>query len=279
MKQLAFITAFIFCMTAGIATAKDSPWETRLPFKKGTILYKITGSQNGTETLYIKDYGRTTARHQTVSMNLFGMKQTTEEIEITTPEWIYNVDLADQTCEKSANPTKYMVAEFNKLSKKDKKKILRNTEEQGSQMIEGMNGSIQIKGAKVLGYTCDVVSVMGAKTYCFTGTSVVLKSEADIMGMKITSTATDIQKGQPAATHFQVPPGIQVHHNTQADAMAKEMAQATIQHLLGNTTASPRADQQQRNKAIQEDMENNPGENMPDMQQMMDMMKQFGKEN
>lgn len=279
MKQLAFITAFIFCMTAGLATAKNNPWETRLPFKKGTIQYKITGSQNGTETLYIKDYGRTTARHQTVSMNLFGMKQTTEEIEITTPEWIYNVDLTDRTCEKSANPTKYMIDEFNKLSKKDKKKILKKTEEQGSQMIEGMNGSVQIKGAKVLGYTCDVVTVMGAKTYCFTGTSVVLKSEADIMGMKMTATATDIQKGKPAATHFQVPQGIRVHHNAQTDAMAKEMAQATIQHLLGNTTAMPQADQQQRYKAIQEDMENNPEEKMPDMQQMMDLMKQFGKEN
>jgi hypothetical protein len=266
-------------MTAGIATAKDSPWETRLPFKKGTIQYKITGSQNGTETLYIKDFGRTTARHQTVSMNLFGMTQTTEEIEITTPEWIYNVDLTDRTCEKSANPTKYMVEEFNTLSKKDKKKILKNTEKQGNQMIEGMNGSVQIKGAKVLGYTCDVVTVMGAKTYCFTGTSIVLKSEADIMGMKMTSTATDIQKGKPATTHFQVPQGILVHHNAQADAMAKVMAQSTIQHLLGNTTATPQADQQQRDKAIQEDMENNPGEKMPDMQQMMDLMKQFGKEN
>ena len=279
MKKFAFITAFVLCMTAGLAGAKDSPWETRLPFKKGTIQYNITGSQKGTETLYIKDYGRTTARHSSVSMTLFGMTQTTKEIEITTPEWVFNVDLTEQTCEKSVNPTKYMTDEFNKLSKKDQKKVIKNSQKMGTQMIEGMNGSVQVKGAKVLGYPCDVVTVMGAKTYCFTGTSIVLKSEADMMGMKITSTPTDIQKGTPGSTHFQVPQGIQVHHNTQADEMAKEMARATIQQLLGNTAPAAQANQQQRFKAIQGDMEDNPEENTPDMQQMMEMMKRFGQQN
>ncbi|MCP4113898.1 MAG: hypothetical protein GY737_00560 [Desulfobacteraceae bacterium] len=279
MRKLAFITAFVFCMTAGLAGAKDSPWETRLPFKKGTIQYNITGSQTGTETLYIKDYGRTTARHRTVSMKFLGMTQTTKEIEITTPEWVYNVDLTEQTCEKSTNPTKYMIEEFNKLSKKDRKKVIKNSLELGTQMIEGMSGTIQVKGAKVLGYPCDVVTVMGTKTYCFTGTSIVLKSEANLMGMKITSTATGIQKGAPASAHFQVPQGIQVHHNTQGDEMIKEMARTTIQNLLLGKTAAPQANDQQRFNAIQEDQKNDPEGDMPDMQKMMELMKQFGQEN
>ena len=37
--------------------AKNDPWELKLPFEKAVIHYEISGSQTGTETLYIRDFG------------------------------------------------------------------------------------------------------------------------------------------------------------------------------------------------------------------------------
>ena len=42
---------------------EDLPWEMKLPFKEATIHYELTGSEQGKETLYIKDYGKLRAKH------------------------------------------------------------------------------------------------------------------------------------------------------------------------------------------------------------------------
>ena len=53
---------FVLALSLGVLTTTpalgaDLPWEMKLPFKEATIHYALSGSQQGQETLYIKDAG------------------------------------------------------------------------------------------------------------------------------------------------------------------------------------------------------------------------------
>jgi hypothetical protein len=56
-RRLLVVPLVLFCFVA-VAFAGDLPWEMKLPFKQATIRYELKGSQQGTETLYVKEFGK-----------------------------------------------------------------------------------------------------------------------------------------------------------------------------------------------------------------------------
>jgi len=62
----------------------DNPWDIRLPFKEAVVHYTIKGMESGTETLYIKDYGRRSAKYHKTSTSMMGVTVNNETVEITT---------------------------------------------------------------------------------------------------------------------------------------------------------------------------------------------------
>ncbi len=126
MKKI-IISLLALMLTASIAAALESPWEKKLPFKEATIDYTISGNSKGTKTIYVKDYGRTVAEYRNTSMTVFGMTQKENTLDVTTPEWEYAIDLTEHNGTKMVNPEKYLIEEFQKLSKSDQKKIIKNT--------------------------------------------------------------------------------------------------------------------------------------------------------
>ncbi|MEA1988645.1 MAG: hypothetical protein U9N57_05475 [Pseudomonadota bacterium] len=101
MKTLIFLFTILFSSTS---IAIDNPWDIKLPFKEATIHFEVKGSMSGTKVLYIKDYGRISAEYSDTSMTMFGMKQQHKEVEITTPDWVYSVDLVHNKSSKKTNP-------------------------------------------------------------------------------------------------------------------------------------------------------------------------------
>jgi len=190
------------------ALAGENPWDTKLPFKKATLNYSITGTENGSETLYIRNYGKEQATYRNTTSKIFFMTTKTESIQIVTPDWIYSIDLQEKTGSKSVNPTKYMIEEYNSLSRSDRKKVLKNSEELGHSVTEGLQGEIEKNAAKILGYSCDKVSVMGSTIYMISGTGLPLKSETSMAGMNFKSVATGIDKGSAPDNVFIPPAGI-----------------------------------------------------------------------
>ncbi|MCD6389696.1 MAG: hypothetical protein J7L69_09825 [Desulfobulbaceae bacterium] len=225
------------------ALAGENPWDTRLPFKKATINYSITGTENGSETLYIRNYGKEQATYRNTTTKIFFMTTKTESIQIITPDWIYSIDLQEKTGSKSVNPTKYMIEEYNSLSRSDRKKILKNSEELGHSVTEGLQGEIKKNVTKILGYSCDKVSVMGSTIYMISGTGLPLKSETSMAGMSFQSVATGIDKGSAPANVFIPPAGIKLEHDPEADQMARTMAKQTIEMLLDPDKAQARIGQ------------------------------------
>ena len=223
--------------------AGENPWETKLPFKNATIKYSITGSENGSETLYIRDYGREQATYRNTTTKMFFMTTNTETIEIITPDWIYTIDMQEKTGDKSVNPTKYMIEEYNNLSRSERKKLLKNSEQLGHSSLQGIQGEMKKNATKILGYSCDKFSAMGSTTYMISGTGLVLKSETSVAGMNFQSLATDINKGSVAKNVFIPPAGIELEYDPQSDQMARAMAKQTIEMLLDPDKAQAGAGQ------------------------------------
>lgn len=223
--------------------AGENPWDTKLPFKNATIKYSITGSENGSETLYIRNYGKEQATYRNTTTKIFFMTTKTESIQIVTPDWIYSIDLQEKTGTKSVNPTKYMIEEYNSLSRSDRKKLMKNSETLGQSVITGTQGDIEKNAAKILGYSCDKVSVMGSTIYMISGTGLTLKSETSVAGMNFQSVATGIDKSSAPKNVFVPPAGIELKHDPQADQMARSMAKQTIAMLLDPDKAQTGAGQ------------------------------------
>jgi hypothetical protein len=73
------------------------------PFEKATLTYAVTGAQQGTQTIYIKDYGRTTAQHYEATVPA---RDGTQEINVSTytdPQWIYTYDFAAKQGTRAPN--------------------------------------------------------------------------------------------------------------------------------------------------------------------------------
>lgn len=230
-SSLFLVSSIVLTFTFS-ATAGQTPWDQKLPFKKATINYTISGMENGTETLYIRNYGKETAFYRNTTTKIMFMTTQSNSIVITTPDWVYSIDMEQRSGSKSVNPQKYVTEEYNKLSRADKKKLNANAEKLGMSAMSGMQGDIEKKAVKILGYLCDRMTVMGSTIYTISGTGIPLKTETNMAGMSFNSVATEINKGSVPHDKFSPPSGIHIEYDPQADQMARSMASQTIAMLL-----------------------------------------------
>lgn len=228
-KSLSVLIVLLFATSS---FALENPWDKKLPFKSATIDYTVAGTMSGEKTVYIKDYGRTTAEYCNTSMEMFGRTQQQKEIIITTPDWVYTLDMVGNTGIKQANPKKFMIREFNSLSKTEQGKVAENAEKFGISTIEGMDGNLQKNAANIMGYECDKVSLMGTIVYTIAGTDLPLKIEGNTMGIKINQVATQIKKGSVPPSKFGLALNIDFVHDKQADLMMQAQAEDVIHSLL-----------------------------------------------
>ncbi|MFN2355928.1 MAG: hypothetical protein ABR512_15600 [Desulfopila sp.] len=235
MKKL-FLLCFLVVLWASPAIVFSeyaSPWEKKLPFESAIIHYALSGMEEGEETLYIRDYGKERATyHQSVS-TMIGLTANSSTIELQTPYFIYSYDLLEKEGVKTSNPQKFMIEEYAGLSPAEKKKVRENAEKIGTvsaeAMAEGMGGEglavkIEHNAVEILGYSCDKVEVMGGVIYLLHDTDICLKSELNVLGMKMEMVATSVREGDVDDTFFQHPAGIRAEMDAEAERIVKEMA-------------------------------------------------------
>ena len=221
-----------FFLSAAWCSAGESPWDRQLPFETATVDYTVSGTMKGQKTIYVKDFGRTTAEYSSVTLKMMGMTQKQEEIIITTPDFVYSADLAQGTGTKQLNPQKCMTDEYNRLSVKERKKVIKNSEAMGVQIMDGMGGTVEKKAATLLGYACDRVTLMGTTAHTISGSALPLKIQGNVMGIKISQVATDLKTGRAPASKFELPKGISFETDPETDRMIREQARSAIQNLL-----------------------------------------------
>jgi hypothetical protein len=118
--------------------------------------------------------------------------------------------------------------------------VVENAEKMGIATVDGMEGRVEKKASKILGYTCDKVTMSGVVSYTITGTDLPLKTTGDMMGIKINQVATKVTQGNVDASKFKLPANIDFQHDVQADQMMQDQAKTVMQTLLeGGTVSHP----------------------------------------
>lgn len=265
MKMIVACIIAALCFTFTVQ-AQENPWTKKLPFESGMVHYSISGIETGTETLYIRDYGTTTARYHNGKSTMMGVSVEMKSIEITEPDWIYNYDLVEMTGTKTVNPVKYMIQAFNDLSQADKEKAIKNAQT----MAAGNQGmTVEANTTEMLGYSCDRISGMGTTILVIHDTNVPLKTQVDTMGMKMTTTALNVKTGDVPDKYFTHPDNIEAVLDQQGSQMARSTAKQQVAMLVeGKISAPDTANTRQRMQQV-------PQGDLPDMQNAMEMMKQM----
>lgn len=231
-KRSLLVVASSLMLSATLAWADDLPWAMKLPFKEAVIHYELTGSEQGKETLYVKDYGQRRAEHHKATTMLMGMSNPAETLEITDPDWIATYNLIDKTGEKTSNPRKVYQTEYNKFTAAEKKNFEKNAKELGSGMLGALGGAVKQKAAKVLGYDCDVATIGGMSTvYSIHETDLPLRTEVSAMGMKSANVAVKIDTGSVPDSAFAPPAGIVAAFNQEAENIMTGMVHQVMDTL------------------------------------------------
>jgi len=229
IKQIILALSFLIVLPA---MAKTSPFNApKLPFKNATIHYQVTGTNSGTETLYIRNHGQDTARRSTTTQKILFMTQQIDTLEITTADWLYHIDFATKQGTKTTNPQKFMQEEYDKLSRTEQKTLEKNIKEMGYTGMSMLEGKLQQNAATILGYKCDKMELMGSTIYSIHNTSIALKTNTKLMGMDFSSIAIKIDKGKVSSDAFTPPAEISMIYDENADQMARSQAQQMISML------------------------------------------------
>jgi hypothetical protein len=258
------------------AAGDDNPWERKLPFENATINYTLNGTEQGTETLYIREYGKERATYHKAMNTMMGRTVQNDTVHIQTPDWMYTFDLVKKTGKKNVNPQKYMIEEYNKLSSAEKNQVMKNAQEMGTSISKGMGGTIEKNAEKILGYDCDRATMMGTIVSSIHQTGIPLKSDTTMMGISMKKEATEVNKGSIDSKFFQFPAGITPQADPEGDAMSRSMAQQTVSMLMDPEGAkktmemNPMLQKRGKKSAGQED---DPEISDEEMEQAMKAMK------
>ncbi|MCA9407559.1 MAG: hypothetical protein H6755_07900 [Candidatus Omnitrophica bacterium] len=200
LKKRMFMGVILIASIASSALALDM--KNRYILKSGIIEYKVSGQQEGSETLYFTNHGQKEARYTNTQMSIFGSKQEFNSVNIIDGEWSYNLNL------KTNEATKINYKEF--MDSMSKQYGSQQNQYFSEEMLAAMGGK-KIKTEKILGKTCDVyeMSDFGSKTWVYKG--MPLKYEMNMMGMVFKSEAVKIQENPSIdSKKFELPKDVKI---------------------------------------------------------------------
>ncbi|MFO7897027.1 MAG: hypothetical protein R6U84_08850 [Candidatus Cloacimonadales bacterium] len=172
--------------------------------KSGKLVYELSGSVSGTKTIWFDDYGslRRTELQSETTVKIFGMANTTTEHNLTIMdgEYLYSVDLQDNSGIKQAMPDLTAELRVAGMSDTDKQDFF-------DEILANLGGE-KLGTEKFLGRTCDLITIMGSKSWIYQG--ITLKSETSIMGITNNETAIIFEENiKVPADKFVVPANIE----------------------------------------------------------------------
>ncbi|MEA1874979.1 MAG: hypothetical protein U9N51_11230 [Bacteroidota bacterium] len=172
--------------------------------KSGYVKYELKGNAVGTKELWWGDYGAKTRTEtqSTSTTKMFGITSETHtnkvEIKVGTSYW--TVDLNNMTGQEGNTEGYVDYSAYDEMTEAEK-------EAYAEAMLDSLGGE-KLPSEMFLGCKCDVVTLWGSKVW--TCKNVLLKSEAEIMGIKNYETATEFKKNIPVpASKFEKPEGIE----------------------------------------------------------------------
>ncbi|HMN24751.1 MAG: hypothetical protein IT276_14115 [Ignavibacteriaceae bacterium] len=194
-------------------TKSTSDFQKRFGIKSGVIEYIITGSQEGTKTLYFENWGMKQAEYTRSVLSVGGFTKSLNIVNIIDGEFQYMINIDQNSGTKTRNPILKSIEEL-----KDQKGF----NEFGEQMLLSM-GASKIGSESFLGKDCDVYEMKSTGTKLWVWEWLTLKSETQSRGININVTATRINEGGSVpASKFKIPEKV-VLNEVDLDNIENEM--------------------------------------------------------
>ena len=200
---------FILLLVSITLSAQDFK---RYEFKSGKVVYQSTGSMTGSETMYFDNYGMLEVKKTKATLEMMGIKQVTDTKVIMDGKWVYTIDNNSGEANKMENPLYSMFPEGGDLEKV------------GEQLMINMGGK-KIGTETLLDKKCEIWEIKKLMSKVWVWKSIPIKSEINMMGMKITQLATSVEVDiKVSPNEFKLPAGVEF----------KETNSIDINSLMGN---------------------------------------------
>jgi len=225
MKKLLFsitlITAITFLRcgdsnkdeTGNPGKDSSSELQKRYGVKSGVIEYVLSGSQEGTKTLYFDSWGMRQAEYTRSVFTIKGFTKPINVVSIIDGEYQYNINMDQNSGTRTRNPILRTMEQL-----KDQKSF----NEFGEQMLLNM-GANKIGSEDFLGKSCDVYEMKSTGTKLWVWEWLTLKSITQSRGIEINLTATRINEGGSVPSEkFKIPEKV-VLNEVDLDNIENEM--------------------------------------------------------
>ena len=219
--SIALITAITF-LSCGDSNkdetgnpGKDSSIELqkRYGVKSGVIEYVLSGSQEGTKTLYFDSWGMRQAEYTRSVFTIKGYTKPINVVSIIDGEYQYNINMDQNSGTRTRNPI---------LRTMEQLQDQKGFNEFGEQMLLNM-GANKIGSEDFLGKSCDVYEMKSTGTKLWVWEWLTLKSITQSRGIEINLTATRINEGGSVPSEkFKIPEKV-VLNEVDLDNIENEM--------------------------------------------------------
>jgi len=185
---------FFSLFLSTIILASSNPFEKKIDFKEGVIHYRVSGSEIGTKTLYIKDYGRYRTIYTNTKSKFMRDQKTIHKITYITPTYNYEIDLENNRTTKLPNLKYLLQIRLLKLSSTKRENVIKNYKKLKDRSILNLKGLFYPKAKNILGYVCNREIIKGITTYTVKDSDLILETKANILGFNSHSSAIKIEK-------------------------------------------------------------------------------------
>ena len=208
-KTILFLTLSLI-ITAAAAQNKAQ----RFAVKSGYVEYELSGNTTGTKSIWWDDFGaksRTEENSLNVTRMLSIQSETkTHTITIVDGNKYWTANLLEKTGQTGSVPSWLGEYNYENLSEAERRQMEK-------EILDAFGGRIVGK-ENVLGHECEIVEVMGAKSWIHNG--VALKTEAKLMGITIKETAVKFDKNiRVPASRFEPPAGFKYENMDEVQSL------------------------------------------------------------
>lgn len=190
----AWAAAFLGMALSVSAASAEGSLSKLFPFERATIKYALSGLQTGTQTSYIKDWGSVQVQHVDSNISMMGYERPFNSKIITTPEWVYTIDMVTNSGMRIANPLKDVMTSGET-----------DPDEISKRMMAAMGGVEAGKETRA-GHLCTIWEIKAASTkMCLREDNVLVYTRTDMMGQFMEINLVSIDTGTADDSHFVVP--------------------------------------------------------------------------
>ncbi len=231
IKKNSFLILFILLFSTTL-TADKNIFDKGVGFKEGIVHYRVSGSENGIKTMYIKEYGKRRVIYTNTKSKFMKKNSITDQMTHITPKWIYKIDLETNTTTKLPNLKYLLFKRYLTLSKSEQQIVKNNLKFLKNRSLQNLQSNKIQEVGKVAGYLCNVESINGVTTYTAQNSDLILKTETEILGFHTKTVATDIEKKPINIKIFVLPKNLKIIPKKQKVDAINQKADQIINYLL-----------------------------------------------